>query len=180
MNKEAELKAQLLLENSKSNANYISQLIKDDEEQFMMLWEFIKNENPPLSSRSAWVLENVCSKYPYMVCKILDEMIELLQETDNVAIKRHVLKVLTYTEIPEIYLGRIFDFCIRILESHAEAIAAKAYSMQILFNISEIEPGLKAELTSIFENQLIENSSGIKARALILLKKLNKQVDRGN
>lgn len=61
----------------------------------------------------------------------------------------------------------------------SEPPAIKAYSMQILYNISEYEPGLKGELLDIMEYQLeTQQSAGILAKARIIAEKLFGSVRR--
>ena len=174
--KSMEIKDQILAENSKWNTDYVTQAIGDDRDKFMLVWHYVKNESPPLSTRAAWILENSCKRHPHFASTLLDQLIEILPEIKNHTIKRHLLKILSFSDLHEANLGRLFNDCLKLLESPKETVAAKAYSMQILFNISEIEPELKPELTIILETQMMESSSGIKARTKILLDKLNKQI----
>ncbi len=50
--------------------------------------------------------------------------------------------------------------------------------MELLYKISEIEPGLKIELMSAIEEQIPKGSSGIKVIGRRLLKKLHRETER--
>ena len=63
-----------------------------------------------------------------------------------------------------------------MLENPGTAIANRAYSMTILYNISNQEPELKPELITLFESQKDSESAGVYARAKILLQKLYKEI----
>jgi len=170
-----DLKEQLLTENSKWNATYIANEVGDNVEQFTLLWNYIKNEAPPLSTRSAWAFENVCKRYPDLLNNYIDEIIKMLPEIKNDAIKRHMLKILSFSDLPENRLGKLFDSCLIYIEDPEEPVAVKVHSLQILYNISEIEKELKPELIAIIKNQSQKSSSGFKARGALLLEKLDRE-----
>ena len=170
-----DLKGQILTENSKWNVDYITKEIGNDAETFRLLWSFLNTQAPPLSTRSAWVLESLSQKYPNLIEPYLKEIIERLPAVNNDTIKRHLVKILSFSILPEEYLGKLFDICLGFIESTKETVAVKVHSMQILYNISELEPELKPELIAIIENQSEKSSSGFKARGIMLLDKLIKE-----
>ncbi len=170
-----DLRAQILTENSKWNTDFIANEVGDDVKQVKILWNYIKNEDPPLSTRSAWVIENIFLSYREVLNLFIDEIIELLTDLKNSTIKRHLLKILSFSDLPDSQLGTLFNTCLNWIESPEEAVAIKVHSLQILYNISELEPGLKPELMEVIQNQMERESSGFKARGSRLIDKLRKE-----
>jgi hypothetical protein len=80
-------------------------------------------------------------------------MILRLKSEINHSKKRHLLKLISMHEIPEIYLSFLLGYCLRCFTSAGETIAVRVHAMQILYNISEKEPGFKPELFSIIQHE---------------------------
>ena len=75
-------------------------------------------------------------------------------------------------ELPEKYHGEIMDMCFRYLESPAESLAVRIFSMSVLTNLVKYYPEIKAELKLIIEDQLPHQTAGFKSRAKKVLKQL--------
>lgn len=75
------------------------------------------------------------------------------------------------------YMPLLMDFCLNCFTSQEEPVSVRVYALQILFNISELEPGFKPELISLidYESEL-HPSPGVKAKGKNLLKILMKQI----
>ena len=117
----------------------------------------------PVSMRAAWSISVFCDKHPCFIESRIPEIIAALREINSESIKRSLLKLLTYSPVPEEYSGILFDLCFNIVESPGSAIAQKAYAMTILYNISETEPDLKPELIALFESLCDDESPGIRS-----------------
>lgn len=170
-----DIKEQLMTENSKSNAEYIANSIGNNREKYNSLWEIVKSESVTLSTRAAWVFEIISIKHSDIFESIISEVIYLLSKIKNRSVRRHLLKILSYKNIPAADLGNLFDCCLNWVESPSEPVAVKVHCLQILYNISEIENDLKPELIAIISNQMERESSGFKARGQMLLEKLNNE-----
>ena len=79
-------------------------------------------------------------------------------------------------DIPEEQSVKVLDFCFKMLTLF-ETAAIKVHAMQILYNISQKEPGLKPELISAIELAIQEGTTGVKNRGQRMLKKLRKEVE---
>ena len=75
-------------------------------------------------------------------------------------------------ELPEKYHGEIMDMCFRYLESPAESLAVRIFSMSVVTNLVKYYPEIKAELKLIIEDQLPHQTAGFKSRAKKVLKQL--------
>ena len=96
---------------------------------------------------------------------------------EDESVKKNFMKILAETplEFNNEQLGILVETCFELLLSENSSIANKAYSMELLYKISEIEPDLKTELIAAIEEQIPEGSTGIKTIGRRLLKKLFKE-----
>jgi hypothetical protein len=162
----------LELQSSRLHADMIADKIEEDPDVFDQVWKIMLEEKHPVSMRAAWSLTIFAKKHPYYIEPLASRVIEALKKTRSDSVRRCLLSLLTIAKLSEDDSGYLFDYCFRIIESPSAAIAQKAYSMTILYNISEMEPDLKPELIALFESQLDDEHGGVIARSRILLKKL--------
>jgi hypothetical protein len=93
-------------------------------------------------------------------------MIRRMQEPGvHVAVKRNVIRILQFINIPRELLGDVTTLCFDYLASPNEAIAVRTFSMTVLANIAQKEPDLRNELRLSIEQQLLHGSPGFRARA---------------
>ncbi len=102
------------------------------------------------------------------------EWFDYLAERDcHVAIKRNIVRLLQFQEIPEENQSKLFDHCMQFIRSPEEPIAIKAFSMGIVANLFRHFPELSQEAIICIEDLLsLDVSPGIKARGKGVLKKL--------
>jgi hypothetical protein len=150
--------------------------IEEDPDIFDSVWDIMLEDSYPVSMRAGWVIYLFGQKHPGYIQPRAAEIIQRLPSITTGSVVRNLLGVLSVLKIPDDHAGQLFDFCYGIVESPRPAIAHKAYSMTILYNISEMEPDLKPELITLFEEQLDTESAGIKSRTKNLLKKLYGEV----
>jgi hypothetical protein len=166
----------LNIDSSRLNADILVDKIEEDPDVFDTVWDIMFEDSYPLSMRAGRVVYLFCQKHPYFVEPRVDDIMHHLPSVRTESVIRNLLGILSVLKLPDKHIGRLFDFCYSIIESSGAAIAHKAYALTILYNISELEPGLKPELISLFEGQMDTESSGIKSRTLNLLKKLYGEV----
>jgi hypothetical protein len=161
---------------SRMNVDILIDKIEEDPDIFETVWEIMLEDSYPLSMRAAWVISHFAKKHPFFLEPRLPEMVDILPSVKTESIRRCLLNILSQLPIPDKQCGPLFDLCYEWLESPGSSIAARAYSMTILYNISNREPELKPELIALFESQKDALSAGVLARSRILLKKLYKEI----
>ena len=166
----------LKLGSARLNADILVDKIEEDTDVFDTVWDIMFEDIYPLSMRAGWAIYLFAQKHPYFLEPRAGEIIEKLPSIKTVGVLRNLLGVLTLLNLPEDHSGHLFDICYSVVESPKATIAHKAYALTILYNISEMEPDLKPELITLFEEQLDTESSGIAARTKNLLKKLYREV----
>ena len=134
--------------------------------------------NPsPKSWRAAYVVDLIHDDHPELLQPYLNEMILQLKKEQNNGKKRHFLKLISRNKPDEAFHGFLFDYCLTVFTSAKEAIAVRVNAMQILYNISEAEPGLKPEILAIIEHEMeYHATAGILSRGKKLAAKLAAQI----
>ena len=167
---------------SAENIEKIGKSDKVNQELVDALWESVKTNKHPLAWRAAWALHHILSYNSNwkMMHQYIDEIINSIPNFTHNGQRRELLIVLQYFDINDLDIGKTVDLCYNMLFDSDEAIAVKAHAMQILYDISNIEPELKSELKQTLELMIQESSPGIKGRAKRLIKSLNKDLIRIN
>jgi hypothetical protein len=137
------------------------------------LVEIALHNKHPKSWRAAWLMDKINDQAPELIIDYIPKIIEQLKVEKSDGKKRHLLKLISLKEIPDLYLGFLTDFCITIFTSSKEPIAVRVHAMQILGNIAMKEPDLKPEIALIMEHEMENHgSAGIVSRCKKILKKL--------
>jgi len=172
-----DLKTALLEEHSKAQAMKIVRYIGTDQKRFDELLKLFLTNEYRISQRAAFSLGHSCEAYPHLIAPHLRTIIENLQDdTVHDAVKRNTVRVLQNMDIPEDLLGLTADICFNFLDNPKEAVAIRAFSMEVLFNICKKEPDLANELKLVIEDHYEHGTSGFKSRGKKILKKLNKMI----
>lgn len=150
------------------------ELVKRDETLFAEIYQLIYSENPRIAWHAAWVIDHVSEEDPAKLKPYVPELIDRLPSLKSSSLRRHFTRMLLSQEIPEHLLGTLVDVLYNLL-SPEEAVAVRANSLQLLYNISMIEPDLKPELISVIEGILEEElTPGMKSKGRNLLKGLRR------
>lgn len=105
-------------------------------------------------------------QYPSLLLPYYKSVISLLGKPEILpGIKRNILRVLQYQEIPEEFEGEVLDRTFALLEDTGQPVAIRVFSMQVVYNLSTKYPEIKPELKTIIEASLPYASAGFKSRA---------------
>jgi hypothetical protein len=165
-------------ETSRLNTDFVAKIIFEHPPLFDELWKLFLANEEPISRRAAWVVDVVTEKHPEWIDSLLGVLVDTIPSFGHDGLKRHSLHILSRSPLPYDKLGEIADFCFEWLMQPGEAVATKMYSMEILYRISELEPGLKPELADSIRMQMIEGTPGIRCCGKRLLEKLGKDANR--
>ena len=142
---------------------------------FIKLLDYSFSVEKKLAFHASWALTKVCDKYPDIIYPYFPGIVENLDKLDNESAQRSFLRILSLSDIARInnkYHGMLTEHCFSALKSGFSAIAIKAYSMEILYKLAVLYPGLASELAATVNMLEGEGSAGIKARGRIILKKI--------
>ncbi len=147
-------------------------------ELFAVLMDVAINSREEKSWRAAWIADKIHDKKPELLKPYINKIIEQLAIEKQTGKKRHFLKLVSINNVPEKHFGFLVDYCLKVLTAEEEPPAVRVHAMQLLYNISEVEPGLKNELLAVLEYQMeYHPSPGIISRGSKLAKKLHFQIN---
>ena len=172
------IELELLKEHSKANSARIGDYIIENSEELKTLVSLFLSRKKVVSQRSGMVISYVHDLSPEIFnIELKEEIIKTLIHEDNieVAVKRNIVRILQTMQIPIKYHSLIFNNALELMINPKEAIAVRAFCMQILYNLTSIYPELKLELILSLENiLLLNNEAGIQSRGRKILKMLMK------
>ncbi|OYU96347.1 MAG: hypothetical protein CFE21_08090 [Bacteroidetes bacterium B1(2017)] len=169
-----DIAAQLMAEHSKRNTELIVNYIGSDPKLFAELVSVFSKGDYRLTQRASWPLSVVVEQHPKLAQKHIHFICTLLDAKMHVAIKRNVLRLLQYIDLPEEEMGPMADRCIKYIHDLHEPVAVKAFAMTVLYRICEKEPELKNEVIPLLEDLLPFGSAGIISRSKRVLAQLAK------
>ena len=172
-----DIRAQLLLENSKKNWQLVAGYIGHDPTRFAQLMEIYFKDVYRAVQRASQVMSHIADEHPQLLEPYLGRLITHLTEQSLDAERRNTLRIFQELPIPEEHEGELFEKALRFLKSAEEPIAVKAFAMTVLRRICEKYPDLSGEVIPAIEILVSENvSAGIVNRGnkeLKLLRKLS-------
>lgn len=167
------LEAELLREHSKRQCTKIVKYVGDNTARFAQLVKLFLQGPYRITQRAAWPVSYCVEAHPTLVNKHLNALLTAAAKKDAPeAVKRNVMRLLQYIEIPKRLQGRTADLCYRFLSSPEEAIAVRVFAMTVMANLSATFPELARELVIILEDALPYGSPGFVSRARKVLKKI--------
>jgi hypothetical protein len=127
-----------------------------------------------VTQRASWAISCCVEKNPSLILPHLTVILKELEKPDvHVAVKRNIVRLLQFIDIPTKYYGRIVNRCFELMEP-SQPIAVRVFSMTVLSNITRQLPELRKELELVIEDQLPYASAGFISRAKKVLKDLKK------
>jgi hypothetical protein len=169
-----DLKSQILNENSRSNSEKIADWIGTDQGRLEELMNLFFNSEYRVVQRAAWTLSIVADKNPQIIKPFLKPMLEYLNPSAHVAVKRNIIRILQEQDLPEDLTGIAADKLFKFLADRKEPIAIRVFSLTVLGNIVVKFPELEPELRILIENELPYGTPAFKSRGRKLLAKLDK------
>jgi hypothetical protein len=168
-----------LIDSSRMIADILTTDILDDQNRFDEMFELSLREEYPLSMRAARIIELSTFKYKRLVLPHLDELINAIENSKIDGVRRSFLKILA--ELPIVLddnaQGRLVDMAFSYIGDNKEAIAIRAFSLDLLVKTCRNYPELNNELIYILEEMTKASSVGLQTKSrkiLALLKKPSK------
>jgi hypothetical protein len=167
-----DLRAEILKEHSKQNTTTLTNWVGSDKKRMKELMNIFLRDEYRVVQRAAWVVSSVAEQYPELIKPYLPAMVKRMCEPGvHVAVKRNVVRVLQFLDIPEDLHGETMNVCFNLLADPKETIAVRCFSMTVLDNLSKQYPDIRQELVAIIEDQLQhEPTAGFISRAKKVLK----------
>ncbi len=162
----------LLREQSRANTDTVIDIVMARPEVFEELWHILLLNEDPLSRRAAWAADYCAEKNPGFISDKIEELSAMVTRFSSDGLKRHSLRMLSRSPLPEENLGILADACFKWLQSPVESVAVKMYSMVILHRISDNIPEISRELYDLIEIQMSNATPGFRNIGKKLMKKI--------
>jgi hypothetical protein len=168
-----DLVKEILKEHSKTQAGKIVKYVGKDAARFKTLVNVFKAGPYRITQRAAWPLSICVEFYPDLVKPHVKELlVEISKPGAHNAVKRNIMRLLQYAELPRTFHGKIADLCFKYLTDNGEAIAVRVFAMTVLARIASHNPEISRELRMIIQDHLPFASPGYLSRAKKVLKTL--------
>ena len=158
---------------SKEQVLRIAEFAASSEENFMELMDCFLSKNVKLAQRAAWSVSWAAIKNPEIVRPYVGSLVNQLTKTDiHNAVIRNSIRILQDLEIPAAFHGELLSACFDFIQKRNTPIAIKAFSLNVLFNLSKIYPEIRNELRMIILQNIDYETAAFKSRAKKILAKI--------
>jgi 8-oxo-dGTP diphosphatase len=175
-NDEDDFKNMVISIRGANEASWIASSAIDNPAIFTKLIDFSFSRDKRLAFHSSWIVSKACDTFPELIFSHLPSIIDSLSELDNESALRSFLRIISLIDINRLsnkHHGPLANYCFEALRSRFSATAIKAYSMEILFKLAVIYPGMVNELSTTIKMISGDGSpGGITSRGRMILKKL--------
>lgn len=157
----------LFLEQTKLQRDSIVNWIGKNPKRFTILFSCFVDDDHRLAQYASWPLSVCVEQYPQLIAPHFADLLNRLEDPkQHAAIRRNGIRLLQFIAIPEVYQGRVMNICFRFLEDPASAIAVKAFSIEVLYQLSKIYPEIRSEVRQLLQLQLEAGAPpAVKAKA---------------
>jgi hypothetical protein len=161
-----DIRETLRTEHSKRQTAAISEYIGNDPKRFAELMAIFFEGEYRLTQRAAWPMSVCIETRPELIYPYLIRLIDQLERKDvHNAVKRNVVRLLQYIEIPEKMLGRVYSLCIELIDDISEPVAVRAFALTVAIKIAGPETALLDELRLVVNTHLPHTSIAFHKRA---------------
>lgn len=164
----------LLREQSRTNTDLLTAIVLKKPVIFDELWTIVLRNEDPVSRRAAWVADYCSEIQPEFIHHRIEELGLKVSSFKSDGLKRHSLRMLARSPLPDQNLGLLVDSCFKWLQSKSESVAVKMYCMVILERVCRQMPEISGELYDIIEMQMSEASPGFRSRGRKVMKLLKR------
>jgi len=167
-----DIKKIVLKEHSRKMVLQIGKYVDNNPKKFKELIDIFLAGPYRVTQRTSWPISHLVEKNPSLILPHLNVVLNMLDRNDvHDAVKRNILRLLQFIDMPKKYYGRVVDRCFALMDPK-QPIAVRVFSMTVLGNIAQELPDLKKELQLVIEDQLPYASAGYRSRAKKILKTL--------
>ena len=161
-----DIRAALLAEHSKRQTAKIVDYIGNDPSLFKELMDNFLGDTYRVSQRAAWAVSNCIELHPELVKPYYGRLLSQLERDDShVAVRRNVVRLLQFVDVPARYRGRVFDACYKLFADAGEPVAIRVFSMTVAAQIAKGKAELLDELRLVAKEHPEAATAGFRSRA---------------
>lgn len=167
-----DIRAEILKEHSKQNSEAIAAWVGASPQRVTQLMDLFLHDEYRVVQRLAQVVSKLADAHPDLIKPHLPQLVKRMNEPGvHVAVKRNVIRILQYVDIPESLHGDVMNTCFDLLADPNETVAVRVFSMTVLDKLSAQYPEIRQELQVIIEDVLEQGcTAAFRARARMVLK----------
>lgn len=167
-----DIRVEILKEHSKQNSETIAAWVGASPQRVAQLIDLFLHDEYRVVQRLAQVVGKLADTHPQLVTPWLPQLVRRMNEPGvHVAVKRNVVRILQYVDIPEALHGDLMNTCFDLLADPNETVAVRVFSMTVLDKLSAQYPEIRQELKVIIEDVLEQGcTAAFRARARMVLK----------
>ncbi|MEM6685710.1 MAG: adenylosuccinate lyase [Bacteroidota bacterium] len=173
---------------SREKRNYYAKIVLNNPELLPTLLEVVFTVDDKISARAAWLYEFVARENLDAILPYIDAYVEKMHTVHLDPAVRPIAKVAEYLieafyhkksnrtqeKLTQKHREKITEACFDWMISD-QKVAVKAYSMRSLYLLGKEFDWIHDELRMILERDYASQSSGFKARARELIKRMKKE-----
>jgi hypothetical protein len=152
--------------------NKIVRYVGSDPKRFKELITVFLGDNYRRTQWAGWPLSDIVKAHPELIRPYLNTVLKSIDKSGHVAVRRNVMRLLQFIDIPKNLQGRAFEKAFKLFSNTSEPIAVRVFAMQIMNDVAMKQPDLKNEVIIAIEEQLPYGSAAFRNRGLRLVKKL--------
>jgi hypothetical protein len=165
----------ILKEYSKTQQGKIVTYVGNSPARFSELVSLFLAGPYRVTQRAALPLSRCVELHPGLIQPHFSKILNYAGEAHaQVAVKRNVIRLLQFVEIPKRLQGRTATICFQFFTDKKEPIAVRVFSMTVLAHLAKGLPDLKNELIPLIEDELLFASAGFISRGRKVLQELKK------
>ena len=145
--------------------NRIMKYVGTDPKRFRQLMELFAGDNPRHVQWAGWALSDLVKVHPELIKPYLRSLLKKLDTSAHISVKRNVMRLLQFVDIPTTMAGLVFDKAFTLFTDPSESIAVKVFSMTALRKVAVAIPELKKEVIVVIEDQYEYGSAAFRSRA---------------
>lgn len=170
-----DIRAQLLKEHSRQNAETIAAYVGGDADRFAVLMRLVLHDDWLVGQRAAYSMALVCERQPHLATPYVERLLHTLDAPVHQAVQRNSIRTLQFCELPEPLHGRITEAMFARVGNPKAPLAQRAFAITVALRMAAAYPELQPELRLLLENAL-HNDPGpaVRSRATKALARLQR------
>lgn len=124
---------------------------------------------------ASWALSKVSDTDIALLKPYLASFVDDLPNVANESVQRSFMRILTkcdMADIPVSHHVKLIDYCMEIMRSEQNAVAPKAYSIEILSKMTLLYPSMVSEVAAAIQMTIAEGKPGIIAMGRKAIKRM--------
>lgn len=157
---------ELLREHSNAQANRIADYVGDNAKRFAELMKLVTAGDYRTAQRAAWPLSLCIERHPGHAKRYFETfIIEIERDDAHPAVRRNIVRLLQFVDVPSRYRGRIFDLCYRLFADVSQSVAVRVDAMTVAADLAKGNEDLLEELRMVAKAHPEKATPGFRARS---------------